>query len=71
MAHDLTTYEGRQHFYEENRPDTWEDCPVCEGCHPADFYGDCRDDYNRWPSDKAIERLARDGESPENGRPIA
>jgi hypothetical protein len=34
----------------ENPPDDWEDCGSCGGYHPFDFYGDCRDDYNRWPS---------------------
>ena len=34
----------------ENPPDDWVDCGSCGGAHPADFYGDCRDDYNRWPS---------------------
>lgn len=34
----------------ENPPDDWEDCGSCGGAHPMDFHGDCRDDYNRWPS---------------------
>jgi len=34
----------------ENPPDDWVDCGSCGGTHPPDFYGDCRDDYNRWPS---------------------
>lgn len=42
---------------EENRPDDWEDCGQCNGAHPSDFIGDCRDDVNRWPSQKCIERL--------------
>jgi hypothetical protein len=34
----------------ENPPDDWEECGSCGGYHPPDFYGDCRDDFNRWPS---------------------
>jgi hypothetical protein len=33
----------------DNPPADWLDCGCCSGCHPPDFYGDCRDDANRWP----------------------
>jgi len=69
FASDGSFFVGRTHysakrkgFYEENPPDDWEECGCCEGYHPADFTGDCRDDVNRWPSDKAIARLERENE---------
>jgi hypothetical protein len=37
-------------FDAENPPDSWEDCPQCECCHPDGYTGDCRDDAMRWPS---------------------
>ena len=47
----------RPGFYIENPPDDWEDCGQCSQYHPAGFTGDCRDDYNRWPSAASVERL--------------
>lgn len=47
----------RKGFYEENPPDDWEHCGCCDGYHPVNFAGDCRDDMNRWPGNKAIARL--------------
>ena len=44
-------------FYQENPPDDWEECEQCSGYHPPGFVGDCRDDFNRWPSSEAIKRL--------------
>jgi len=43
--------------YEENPPDEWEECGQCGCYHPSGFMGDCRDDINRWPSDKCIAAL--------------
>ena len=48
--------------YAENPPDDWEDCGCCGGTHPPAFTGDCRDDIDRWPSDKCIAALTGESE---------
>ncbi len=49
--------------YEDNPPDDWEECEQCCGVHPPNFTGDCRDDINRWPSNKCIAALTGEKKS--------
>lgn len=51
-AHDennLPTYKTNPPL-RENPPEDWIECPTCDGYHPADYMGDCRNDSTRWPS---------------------
>ena len=43
--------------FEDNPPDSWEECGCCGCWHPADYDGDCRSDINRWPSEECVAAL--------------
>ncbi len=46
--------------FADDPPEDWEECGQCSGHHPPGFTADCRDDVNRWPSNKCIKHLEKE-----------